>query len=150
MPERLRLTAPPELAKIVRYTLADEWVAPFWKAAAEHRLICPQCKSCGTFRMPPVRFCWNCQSQDIQWVELPGTGTVYSYTVVVHPLRPDLADYVPYVPALVEPDEAPGVRLITNVVDCEPEEIHVGLRVRVLWDRIDDTVVIPRFTPNRE
>ncbi len=52
----------------------------------EDRLVAPRCTNCGTFRLPPPPFCFVCQHRDVEWVELPGTGTVYSFTVVRHPL----------------------------------------------------------------
>ena len=70
----------------------DEWTAPFWEAAAQHRLVVPRCTTCGAFRFPPSPFCWRCRAQAIDWVERPGQGVVYSYTVVWHPILPDLAD----------------------------------------------------------
>jgi uncharacterized OB-fold protein len=151
MSKGLKGSAPPSLAAVVNQTLDDPWAAPFWQATSEHRLVGPRCTNCGEFRMPPARFCWSCRHQDVDWVELPGTGEVYTYTVIRHPLRPDLAEYVPYVPALVALDEAPGYRLVTNVVECEPEDITVGMRVRVVYDTYEpegaDPVTVPRFTP---
>ena len=88
----------------------DVFTAPFWEAAAQHRLVVPRCTSCATFRLPPSAFCWNCQAQEVEWVERPGRGTVFSHTVVWHPLLPDLGDSVPYAPAVVE---LPGHRRLS-------------------------------------
>jgi uncharacterized OB-fold protein len=150
----LRNSAPPALSAIVNQTLDDEWAAPFWHAATEHRLVGPRCTTCGSFRLPPARHCWSCRAQAVEWIELPGTGTVFTFTVIRHPLRPDLAEYVPYVPALVELDEAPGYRLITNVVECDPADIRAGMRVQVVWDTYTPPdgggapVTVPRFMPS--
>jgi uncharacterized OB-fold protein len=57
-----------------------------------------------------------------------------------------LADNVPYVVAVVELDDAPGVRMIANVVECDPEDVEIGKPVRVVWDDVDEYVTIPRFT----
>jgi uncharacterized OB-fold protein len=88
-----------------------------------------------------------CQHQAVDWVMLPGTGRVYSFTVVRHALRPDMAASIPYVPALVEPDGAPGVRFVSNVVECEPEQVAIDMAVRVGWDRISEQLVFPRWLP---
>jgi uncharacterized OB-fold protein len=125
----------------------DSWTEPFWVAAAEHRLVIPRCTSCGTYRMPPSPFCHECQSQGTEWVDHDGSGTVYSYTVVRHAVIPQAADAVPYVPAVVELDDAGAVRLVAAVVEVEPEAVTIGMRVRVVWDDVDDGVAVPRFAP---
>lgn len=125
----------------------DRWTQPFWDAAAEHRLIAHQCSACGTFRHPPGPFCWQCRSREARWVDLPGTGNVYSFTVVRHPMTPAAKDAVPYVVALVALDGAPGVRLITNVIGVDPEAVRIGLAVRVVWDDLRPGTAVPRFAP---
>lgn len=128
---------------------ADDATRPFWDAALEGRLVAPRCTACGTFRLPPSPLCFACRHREVEWVELPGTGTVYTFTVVRHPLAPHLADVVPYVAAVVELDGATGAgsRMLVNVVDCDPDEIAVGDRVRVRWDRVSDSLALPRFAP---
>ena len=81
----------------------DVFTQPFWEAAAEHRLVVPRCTACATFRLPPSPFCWNCQSQGVEWVEQPRPRAPSTASPSCwHPLLPDLADSVPYVPAVVE------------------------------------------------
>jgi uncharacterized OB-fold protein len=126
---------------------ADTWTMPFWEAAAEHRLVVPRCTTCATFRLPPSPFCWNCRSQGVDWVEQPGRGTVYSYTVVWHPLLPDLADSVPYVPAVVSLPEAPGVRVVGGMIDVRPSEMRVGLDVELVWRDVREGVTVPNWRP---
>jgi uncharacterized OB-fold protein len=83
----------------------------------------------------------------MEFVELPGTGTVFSFIVVRHPLNPSMAEYVPYMPAVVDPDGAPGCRFVSNVVDCEPEDVAIGMKVRVVWNHVSDTLTLPFWTP---
>ncbi len=125
----------------------DTWTAPFWESAHEHRLVAPRCTKCGTFRMPPSPFCWKCRSQDVDWVELSGRGTVFTFSVARHPFIPLLADAVPYVIAVVELEDAAGVRLVANLIDIDPEEVRIGMPVSVAWDDIDANTTIPRFAP---
>jgi hypothetical protein len=141
MRSRPKNALPAEFAELA----PDAWTEPFWLAAREHRLVVPRCTNCATFRFPPSPFCWNCTHQDVDLVEVAGTGTVYTYTVARHAVVPDLADYVPYVVAVVELDDAPGVRMIVNIVESDPETVRIGDRVRIVWDDIDDEVTIPRF-----
>jgi uncharacterized OB-fold protein len=132
-----------------RDPLADEFTEPFWNAAMDDRLVAPQCTRCGTFRLPPLPLCHVCQSEEFDWTELPGTGTVYSYTVVHHPLHPDLAPVCPYVSGVVELDgtQGEGARLLVNIIDCDPEQISIGTRVRVVFDHVEDEMPTPRCRP---
>ena len=133
---------PPELFKLS----TNEWTKPFWDAAAQHRLVAACCGKCGTFRMPPTPFCPACRSQHIEWRELSGDGSVYSYTIVQREIFKGMENHLPYVPAVIELDGAPGVRLISNVVDAEIESIAVGMQVSVVWDD-QGSVAVPRFVP---
>jgi uncharacterized OB-fold protein len=118
---------------------------PFWEAAAEHRLTIPRCTQCGMFRMPPSPFCWNCRAQGVEWVEHDGTGTVYSFTVIRHAVIPDVRDGLPYVAAVVELPGTNGCRVVGNVVDCEPEIVHIGAPVTLDWYDVREGTAIPVF-----
>jgi uncharacterized OB-fold protein len=123
----------------------DAWTEPFWLAAREHRLVVPRCTKCSTFRFPPSPFCHACTHQEVDLVQVAGTGTVYTYTVARHPVVPQLADHIPYVVAVIELDDAPGVRMIVNIVESDPEAVEIGSPVTVVWDDVDEEVTIPRF-----
>ena len=125
----------------------DTWSAPFWVAAREHRLVAQQCADCGAFRMPPSAFCWRCRSQNVVWPDLPGTGTIFTFTISRHALTPAAADCVPYVIAVIELDGAPGIRLISNIVGVDVDSVEIGQRVDVVWDDVSAEVTIPRFIP---
>jgi uncharacterized OB-fold protein len=127
--------------------LADERTQPFWDAAKREELVGPRCANCGRFRMPPTRFCPQCLSTDLEYVPLPGTGTVFTYIIVRHPLNPNASDYVPFMPAAIDADGAPGIRFISNVVECEPEEVRIGMKVRVVWNHASDLLTIPYWAP---
>jgi uncharacterized protein len=128
-------------------SLIDDRTQPFWDAAKREQLVAPKCANCGTFRMPPSRFCTNCLSMDLEYEPLTGTGTVFTFIIVRHPLNPMAADYVPFMPAAIDADGAPGMRFISNVVDCEPEDVHVGMKVKVVWNHVSDTLTLPYWAP---
>lgn len=142
MTEHIAKRPPEELFNLV----TDRWSAPFWEAAARHRLTVPKCASCGTFRMPPTPFCPECLSQDLEWPELTGRGVIYSYTIVTRALFPEMAASIPYVPAVIELDDAGGCRLISNIVDVPLDAMRIGAGVRVVWEDRSDGVTVPRFT----
>jgi uncharacterized protein len=125
----------------------DVFTKSFWDAAAEHRLVVPRCTSCATFRLPPSAFCWKCRAQGVEWVEQPGRGTVYSYTVVWHPLLPDLAASVPYVPAVVELPDTGGIRVVGAMRDVRISDVHVGIDVELVWRDVREGVSVPTWRP---
>jgi uncharacterized OB-fold protein len=124
----------------------DPWTEPFWQAAREHRLVVARCEKCGRFRSPPTPYCANCLSQEIEWVELSGEATLYTYTIVRHPTAPVLATQVPYVIGIVVLAGTDGTKFMTNVVNCTPDDVHIGMTLHVVWDDQDDKSV-PRFGP---
>lgn len=117
---------------------------PFWQAAREHRLTCCQCADCGTFRMPPGPVCPNCSSFAKAWPALPGTGTVFSFAICNR--NPASGEPFVYVPVVIDLDGAPGARLVSNVTGCNAEDVHIGMRVEVVWTAIRDGWVFPHFT----
>lgn len=116
----------------------------FWDATAEGRLVLPRCDSCSTVIWYPRLFCPACASTAISWFDAEGTGTVYSVTVVRKGQGP-FADAAPYVLAYVELDEGP--RIMTNIVDCDPEAIAIGQRVMVTFADTGKGSALPRFRP---
>ncbi len=79
-------------------------------------------------------------------MESSGRGTVYSMTTVYRPQRPEFE--VPYTVAIVELEE--GWHMLTNLVDCPPEEMRVGLPVEVTFRRMSDEVTLPLFRPRAD
>lgn len=128
---------------------ADESTQPFWDAALRGKLAGAKCKSCGTVQLQRPPYCFVCQSRDFAWEDLPGTGSIYTFTVVRHPLRPQLQEVVPYIGAVIELDgtQGAGARIMANVIDCDPEAVRIGDRVEVVFEPVSDTLSVPRFRP---
>jgi len=121
--------------------------APWWEAAAHHHLVVQRCTECGTTRHPPGPVCPVCRSLRSQWHEVPGTGTVYTYTVVRQAFIPALADKLPYAVIAVELDDAGGARLVSNLVDAPATDAAVGMAVEVVWEDMGPELSVPRFRP---
>jgi len=119
-------------------------VAWFWKSGADGRLRIQRCRDCATLVHPPVPICPRCRSRSSEPKAVSGEATVIGYTVNAHPWLADPAP--PYVVANVALVEDPAVRLTTNIVGCDPDEVHVGLQVRVRFEQHDD-VWLPMFEP---
>lgn len=125
--------------------MTDRWTAPYWEALAEGRFLVPRCEACGTLRFPPSPFCPSCRSDRLGWLEIAPRGRIYSFTVIRHAVIPEMAATLPIVVALVEPDEAPGCRIVGNVVDADPEQLAIGAEVRMGARRVRDGVAVPCF-----
>lgn len=117
----------------------------FWNAAAEHRLVLQRCGSCSKLQYPPEVCCQRCQAQELEPVEVSGRGVLYSYAVVDRVLHAGFVDAVPYVVALVELAEQPGLQILTNLVDVpQGTALSCGMPVEVTYeDR--GPVTLPQF-----
>jgi uncharacterized OB-fold protein len=118
---------------------------PFWEAAKTHRLTACRCGNCGAFRMPPSPYCPKCQSSAVEWPDLPGTGTVFSFAICTH--DPKTGEPYVYVPVVVDLDGAPGARLVSNLTGIDADAVTVGMRVTVDWNPIEGGWVLPVFRP---
>jgi hypothetical protein len=72
---------------------------------------------------------------------------VFSHAVVHRAFGADVA--VPYVVALVTLDDAPGVRLVSNLVDVAPDDVAIGMPVEVVFDDVSADVTVPGFRARR-
>lgn len=122
-------------------TPANQW---FWTSGADGRLRIQRCSDCRTFVHPPVPVCPKCRSRASEHAVVSGRATVVGCTVNHHPWLPSFPP--PYAIAIVALAEDPSVRLTTNVVDCDPSEVHIGQEVTVRFEQHDD-VWLPLFTP---
>jgi len=111
----------------------------FWEGTAVGELRIQQCGGCGALRHPPGPMCPQCNETKPKHVVASGLGEVYSYVVHHHPPVP--GHTLPFVIALVELEE--GVRLLAELVDVAPEDVQVGLPVRIDFVRVDDELTMP-------
>jgi uncharacterized OB-fold protein len=119
---------------------------PFWDACRRHELVIQQCTACATFRHPPTPVCWRCRSFAHAWVRVSGRGRIFSWAVVHRAFLPELDGAVPYTVVVVALDDAPGVRLISNLIEAEPA---VDLAVEVMFEDVAPEVTVPRFRVRR-
>lgn len=118
---------------------------PYWEACKRHELQLPYCPSCAQFFFYPRFFCPRCFGSDVEWRQVSGKATLYTYAIQYRPQAPGFEP--PYVTAVVELEEGP--RLMTNLVDIEPdpEQIRVGMPVEVVFEDVTDEITMPKFRP---
>jgi hypothetical protein len=123
----------------------DQLSAFFWTSGADGKLRFLRCDACSYLVHPPAPYCPRCERHGTTApAEVSGRATVHSFTVNHQPWD-GAGD--PYVIALVAIDEQPDVRLTTNLVDVDPDAVHIGMPVEVVFeDR--DPVFLPLFRPS--
>ena len=118
----------------------------FWAGGADGKLKIAFCKDCAAAIHPPQLVCPKCWCEEIENKSVPGTGSVYSYTVNHQPWAPDMK--VPFAIAVVDVDGAPGVRVTAEVINADLDSITIGQQMRVCFMNVDD-VWFPQWEPVR-
>ena len=125
----------------------DAHTQPFWDAAKDHRLVAAKCAADGTVVMPPTGYCPKCRGTEMEWVDLSGRATLYTYTVVRHAVIPAVTQTLPYVIGIVKLPDADDVKMITNIVDCDVDELKIGQELEVVWHEHSPEFTLPLFRP---
>jgi uncharacterized OB-fold protein len=125
----------------------DDHNRAFWTEGGDKALRVPFCTQCGVWVSPLLAECPECDGV-LESRPVSGRGTVFTYTVNYQPFNPGVP--VPYVIAIVELEEQADLRIASNIVDCEPDSVYVGLPVEVRFERQDvgdESVYMPVFAP---
>lgn len=117
----------------------------FWEGCHKGELLIQRCRDCGTFQFYPRAVCASCLSLNIEWVKSSGKGQVYTYTVIYQNRSPGFVDEVPYVLAYIDLEE--GVRMMSNVINCPPEDVTIGMPVEVIFEHATGEITLPKFIP---
>ena len=113
-------------------------IQPFWDAAAQGTLMVKRCAACGQAHHYPRAICPFCGSDRTEWQQASGQGTIYSYSVMRRVPVPYAIAYVTL---------AEGVTMVTNIVDCDLDQIRIGQPVKVVFKPTDGGPPVPMFTP---
>jgi uncharacterized OB-fold protein len=119
---------------------------PYWEACKRHEFVLPRSRATNEFFFYPRAISpGEDMSDDIEWIKASGKAKVWTYAI--HHMGPTKAykGEPPYVVALVETEE--GVKMMTNVVDCDPKDVHIGMDVEVVFDDVTPEVALPKFRP---
>jgi acetyl-CoA acetyltransferase/uncharacterized OB-fold protein len=119
----------------------------FWTAGADGVLRIQECQSCQALIHPPAPICRYCRSHNMGVRDVSGDATLAAFTINHRFGFPDLPP--PYVVAQVAIVEDPRVRLTTNIIECEPDELELGQIVEVVFEMAED-VWLPLFRPTTD
>ena len=114
---------------------------PFYEACARDELTLQHCEPCDRLLFYPRTHCDHCHNPKLNWHRVSGKGTIVSYTVVRRAVSE--AFTAPYVIALIDLVEGP--RMMSQIVDTEPEALAVGLAVSVAFEAWSDDIKLPVF-----
>lgn len=117
----------------------------FWLGGEHGELRFLRCDDCGWWIHPPAPVCRRCLSRSIHVEAASGRATVFTFTVNHQPWYPNLDP--PYVVAIVELPEQEGLRLTTNIVGVAPDEVFIGMAVRVVFEQYEEAW-LPFFEPD--
>jgi uncharacterized OB-fold protein len=133
--------------------LADERTAEYFAGAARGELVLPRCDSCNRFVWYPEDECPHCGARSFTWTRVSGRGRLFTWTIVRRAFLPAFEEMVPFVTALVSLEEDPAVRIVSYVVDCEPDALAAELPVEAVFRPLqfptvrDRSVSVPMFVP---
>lgn len=123
--------------------LIDEDNRFFWTGGVDGQLRFLRCRSCRSYVHPPAPRCPECLADDLAPEPVSGRAVVESFTVNHQQWIPG-SD--PYIVAWVSIVEQPDVRLTTNLVEIEPDDVRIGMQVAVVFEAHED-VYLPLFGP---
>jgi uncharacterized protein len=119
---------------------------PFWDGLREHKVKIQYSPSADKYIFYPRILAPGTLADDLEWREVSGAGTLYTFTVADRPTAPPWADALPQFLAIVELDEGP--RLSTELVDADPDALRVGLRVKAVFeDYPEQDITLLKFAP---
>jgi uncharacterized OB-fold protein len=121
------------------------WSKPFWDGCKRHELLIQKCKDCQQTTFYPKLFCPNCLSPNLEWVKASGRGVVYTFTLVQSYQPTEFSEDVPYIVAVINLEE--GVRMMSNIVQCDPKKVKCDMEVEVVFDQITPEFTLPKFRP---
>jgi hypothetical protein len=97
-----------------------------------------QCGSCGNWQWGPEWLCHKCTSFEIKWVQVEGSGVIYSWERPWHPVHPALKGRGAYTVVLVELPQAGNIRMIGNLLGPDDQEVVIGGEVEAVFEAHDD------------
>ncbi len=115
----------------------------WWEAVDNGKVLIQRCKDCQVLRHPPRPMCGECQSAEWDSIESTLDGVVFSFTQLHYPKFPGYPS--PLICAVITLAE--GTRLVSNVVGCEPEDVHIGMKLKGRVEQVDEKTWLPQFYP---
>jgi uncharacterized OB-fold protein len=118
---------------------------PYWDAVQREEFFLQRNKKTGNYLFIPRELASDDFSQDLEWVKASGKGEIATFSIAKPPLFEFYAAELPYVVAIIKLSEGP--QMMSNIINCNPEDVHVGMNVKVTFEERKDGFKIPQFEP---
>lgn len=117
-------------ASFALYSHSYGLVSPFFRGLLEGKIKGTKCPKCGTVYCPPRAHCWNpeCKVCDCEWVNLPLTGIVHTFTVQCLAAAP-FEHTLPFSMGWVQIDGADTT--LATFLHIPPRELFIGMKVKM-------------------
>ena len=125
--------------------ISNPIVKEFYEGTKKHKLLVQHCDDCKKIVCYPATFCPHCWSENLSWSESSGKGKLYSFSVLMSNVSEAFEPDLPYVVGVVDLEE--GARLLSNIVDCKPEDVHCDMDVEVVFRDVTEEFSLPLFKP---
>ena len=123
----------------------EPYTQAFWDATRNGKLLVQICEDCNARIFFPRKQCPDCWSVNLDWMEASGKAEIYAFSVTYEGVEAVFRDDLPIVLAWVDLPE--GIRMQTNIIDCDPESIEIGQQVEVVFKKVTDEITLPYFRP---
>lgn len=117
----------------------------FWDGTKQRKLLIQTCGDCGSKIFFPRRQCPECWSEKLSWIEASGKATIYAFSITYEGVEEMFVEDLPIVLAWVDLPE--GIRMQTNIIDCDPNSVEIGQAVEVVFKDVTDDITLPYFKP---
>ncbi|MEM3796973.1 MAG: Zn-ribbon domain-containing OB-fold protein [Candidatus Bathyarchaeia archaeon] len=117
-------------------------IEQFYKNICQKKLMGGKCRKCGKIHLPPRPLCDNCFSTEFEWVDLPTTGKLLTYTII-HVTPPQFQNMAPYTVGIVELEN--GIKLPGMIRDVPLDGIKIGMRLKMEFGGLQQTQQWPQW-----
>jgi uncharacterized OB-fold protein len=138
------MTTQPPVKKYAKVLpVVDDESEPFWKGCKEHKLMIQKNASTGKLFFYPRAIAPGDPKAKVEWVQVSGKGKVHTFTVIRQNVAPGFRDELPYIVAIIDLDE--GVQMMSNIVGTPPEQVTIGMPVKVQFEDVNEEISLPKF-----
>ena len=117
----------------------------FWEGTRNGELLVQTCNDCDARIFFPRRQCPDCWSENLGWIKAGGRAVIYAFSITYEGVEEPFREDLPIVLAWVDLPE--GIRMQTNIIDCDPDSVAIGQEVEVVFKQVADEITLPYFRP---
>ena len=123
----------------------EPFTESFWDGTRNNKLLVQTCNDCSARIFFPRELCPECWSTNLDWIEASGKAEIFAFSVTYEGVEAVFKNDLPIVLAWVDLPE--GIRMQTNIVECDPDAIEIGQQVEVVFEKVTDEITLPYFRP---